>query len=72
MIPISKPLTSPSVFQTETSHDDTELENDIVFWGADLSLQSYSEKKKIAIKLHRQFGHPRHEKLFKSHGSCQS
>ena len=37
-------------------------ENDIVFWG---SSQSYSEKKNIAIKLHRQFGHPRHEKLIK-------
>ena len=49
---------SPSVFQTESSHDHTELENDIVFWGTDLSSQSYSEKKRIAIKLQRQFGHP--------------
>ena len=65
MTPISKPLISPSVFQTETSHDHTELENDIVFWGADLSSQSYSEKKKTVIKLHRQFGHPRHKKLLK-------
>ena len=65
MIPISKPLISPSVFQTETSHDHTELENDIVFWGANLSSQSYLGKKKIAIKFHRQFGHPRHEKLLK-------
>ena len=48
-----KTLISPSVFQTEASHNHI------------LSSPLYSEKKKITIKLHRQFGHPRHEKLLK-------
>ena len=70
MIPISKPLISLSVFQTETSHDHTELE--IMYFGVQICLHSHIQKRRrLLSSFIGRVWSPLTREAFKTYGRCQ-